>query len=71
MTGQGRSHGWAWECIGPPTWEPGPANQNEKRPDVEVLGCYVYTQSVVVRPGGSALGSLYGPESHSCKPVWM
>ena len=27
MTGQGRSHGWTWERIGPPTWEPGPANQ--------------------------------------------
>ena len=29
MTGQERSHQWAWEGIGPPTWEPGPANQNE------------------------------------------
>jgi hypothetical protein len=36
MTGQGLSRGWAWEGIGPPTWEPGPspgepgpANQNE------------------------------------------
>ena len=36
MTGKGRSPGWAWEGIGPPTWEPGPptgepspANQNE------------------------------------------
>ena len=36
MTGQGHSHRWAWEGIGPFTWEPGPptgepgpANQNE------------------------------------------
>ena len=29
MTRQGCSHGWAWEGIGPPTWEPDPANQNE------------------------------------------
>jgi hypothetical protein len=28
MTGQGCSHGWAWEASGPPTGEPGPANQN-------------------------------------------
>ena len=28
MTGQGCSHGWAW-ALGPPTGEPGPANQNE------------------------------------------
>ena len=28
MTRQGHSHGWAWECIGPPGREPGPANQN-------------------------------------------
>ena len=32
MTGQGHSHGWAWESIGPPTCEPGPANQNEVFP---------------------------------------
>ena len=24
MTGQRPSHRWAWEDIGPPTWEPGP-----------------------------------------------
>ena len=29
MTGQGRSHGWTWAGIGPPTWDTGPANQNE------------------------------------------
>jgi hypothetical protein len=28
MTGQGCSHGWAWEGISPTTWEPGLANQN-------------------------------------------
>jgi hypothetical protein len=28
MAGQGHSHGWAWESIGPHTREPGPANQN-------------------------------------------
>ena len=29
MTGQGCSYGLAWEGLGPPTGEPGPANQNE------------------------------------------
>ena len=29
MSGQERSQGWAWVGIGPPTGEPGPANQNE------------------------------------------
>ena len=29
MTEQGHSHGWAWEVIGPPIGECGPANQNE------------------------------------------
>jgi hypothetical protein len=29
MTVQGHSHRWAWVTIGPPTWEPGPANQKE------------------------------------------
>jgi hypothetical protein len=32
MTGQGRSHGWAWEDIGPITCEPGSANQTGFKP---------------------------------------
>jgi hypothetical protein len=47
MTRQGLSHGWwVWQGIGPLTWEPGPANQNEffphKRASIQtelLLGC--------------------------------
>ena len=31
-TGQERSYGLTWEGLGPPTGEPGPANQNELFP---------------------------------------
>ena len=48
MTGQGRSHRWAWEGIGSPTWEPGqptgepgPGNQNEFLPQK----CFITDQN--------------------------
>ena len=32
MTVQGRSHVWAWEGIGPPTWEPEPHMGSQAQP---------------------------------------
>ena len=37
MTGQRRSHGWAWEGISPPTGKPSPANQNDFFPHKGVI----------------------------------
>jgi hypothetical protein len=52
MTGQGHWHQWAWEGIGPPTWEPGPTNQNDIYPHNRAL---LYTEilfSSISCPGG-------------------
>jgi hypothetical protein len=37
MTGQGSTHGWAREGMGPPTGESGPANQNEFSPQKGII----------------------------------
>jgi hypothetical protein len=52
MSGQGRSHGWAWEGIGPPTWEPGPANQNEFFPTKAFFLQTEIRLSFISCPGG-------------------